>query len=216
MNINDNRSYSYYENYQEYRPEYDLVSSFVPSGCSVLDLGCGEGSLMQLLIKNKNCICSGIELVQSGVDRCKEKGLDVMQGKIDKELPLKDNSVEVVVCNVTLQMVGYPEITVQEMKRISRHKLILSFPNFAYWLNRLEMLIKGRMPRKLLFGYKWYNTGHIHQFSLSDLLSLISELGGLKIVQIVSVASEYKLLNVLAKWMPNLFGKIIIVEINKI
>ena len=102
------------------------------------------------------------------------------------------------------------------MKRVTSKKIILSFPNFAYWLNRLEMLFKGRMPQKLLYGYSWYATGHVHQFSLIDIKTLINETGGMKINTIKCAPSGNALVDLFAIWMPNLFGKTIVLEIDKI
>jgi methionine biosynthesis protein MetW len=215
MPNNDNRNYNYSGNFTENRPEYNLVVGFVPEKSTVIDLGCGEGSLMQKLIAEKQCSCTGIEISASGVEVCKQKGLNVLQGEIDKDMPFADNEFDISLCNVTLQMVLFPEKTIQEMKRVASAKLIISFPNFAYWLNRLEMLFKGRMPKKLLFGYSWYATGHIHQFSLKDIKQLINETGQLKIKTIACVPSGIFIVDVLAKWLPNLFGKIIILEIEK-
>lgn len=216
MSNNDNRKYVYTGNFTESRPEYDVVVSFVPPKSQVIDLGCGEGSLMQKLIDEKQCQCTGIEIAASGVECCKQKGLQVVQGEIDSTLHFRDNEFDVAICNVTLQMVMYPEKTVQEMKRVSSKKIILSFPNFAYWLNRLEMIFKGRMPQKLLFGYRWYTTGHIHQFSLKDISNLLSETGGMKINTIKCAPSGNPIVDFLAGWMPNLFGKTIVLEIDKI
>lgn len=215
MSANDNRNYNYTNNFTETRPEYGMVCSIVTTESNVIDLGCGEGSLMQQLIAEKKCVCTGIEIAASGVELCRQKRLNVTQGEIDKPLSFADNSFDTALCNVTLQMVAYPEVTLQEMKRVASKKLIVSFPNFAYWLNRLEMLFKGRMPKKLLFGYTWYNTGHIHQFSLKDIKALIQQTGGLTISKVHIVPSGNAIVDVFAKWFPNLFGKIIILEIDK-
>lgn len=216
MSNNDNRKYIYTGNFTESRPEYNVVVSLVPLKSTVIDLGCGEGSLMQKLITEKQCQCTGIEIAASGVEICKQKGLQVLQGEIDTTLPFEDNAFETALCNVTLQMVMYPEETVKEMKRVASKKIIVSFPNFAYWLNRIEMLFKGRMPKKLLFGYSWYTTGHIHQFSLTDIRSLVNETGGMKIKKIKCAPSGNPIVDLFAGWMPNLFGKTIVLEIDKI
>jgi methionine biosynthesis protein MetW len=84
---------------------------------------------------------------------------------------IENKQFDYAICNVTIQMVMYPEVLLSEMKRIS-HYQIISFPNFANWRNRLDLLLKGRMPKPMLFGYDWYNTGHIHQLSLKDFLDL--------------------------------------------
>jgi methionine biosynthesis protein MetW len=84
---------------------------------------------------------------------------------------IDNKQFDYAICNVTIQMVMYPEVLVSEMKRIA-HYQIISFPNFAQLLNRLDLLLRGRMPKPMLFGYDWYNTGHIHQLSVKDFLKL--------------------------------------------
>jgi len=170
--INNNREYDYTNHETQYRDEYPLIESLIKPNSKVIDLGCGNGTLLQLLKDKKNIHEYGIELVRSGVDICREKGLNVRQGSIDCHLSeIKDKQFDYAICNVTIQMVMYPEILLSEMKRIA-HYQIISFPNFAHWRNRLDLLLKGRMPKPMLFGYDWYTTGHIHQLSLIDFLDL--------------------------------------------
>lgn len=176
-----------------------------------MDLGCGNGSLIHQLTEERGCRCSGVELSESGVQTCREKGLDVRQGRIDAALPFEDDSFDVAACNVTIQMVLYPEVLLQEMKRIAKHQII-SFPNFAYFKNRLDLLLNGRMPRQLLFGYTWYSTGHIHQLSLRDMQQLIQDTGNLKVVRKSAVPVGFTLLDWLGMQFPNLFQKVIVLE----
>lgn len=132
---------------------------------------------MQILRNNKQIEATGIEISTTGVDICKKHGLQVSQGRIDVKLDqLSDNSFDFAVCNVTIQMVMNPEVTLQEMKRISRYQIV-SFPNFAFLWQRLDLLFAGRMPRRLMYGYDWYSTGHIHQLSIADFKRTVSTLG---------------------------------------
>lgn len=209
--MNDNRNYNYTAAAHEKRPEYPIIKDWIPEGSRVVDLGCGNGSLIQQLTEEKSCHCAGVELSESGVRACLEKGLDVRQGPIDTTLPFEDDSFDVAVCNVTVQMVLYPEVLLQEMKRIAKYQII-SFPNFAYFKNRLDLLLNGRMPRQLLFGYTWYNTGHIHQLSLRDMQQLIQDTGNLKVIRKSAVPVGFTLLDWLGVQFPNLFQKIIILE----
>ncbi|MHC1737515.1 MAG: methionine biosynthesis protein MetW [Ignavibacteriaceae bacterium] len=162
------------------RNEYKIILDFIGENSSVIDLGCGSGDLLRILRDKKGIRETGIEISLSGVQAAKESGLNVFQGSIDSPLPFNDNQFDFSVCNVTIQMVMFPEILIKEMKRISRH-LIISFPNFAFYKNRIDLMFNGRMPKPLLFGYEWYSTGHIHQFSVSDFNNLVRETGGLKI-----------------------------------
>jgi methionine biosynthesis protein MetW len=181
--VNDNRNYDYTEFSNFERDDYRYIVEMVNPNSSIIDLGCGNGALIQKLIKEKKANAKGVELSESGVKICFEKGLDVIRGEIDKLLPFADNEFDLSICHITIQMVMYPEVLLSEMKRISRNQII-SFPNFAFYKNRIDLLINGRMPNPMLFGYKWFSTGHIHQFSIKDFEYLINEVGGLKIEQL--------------------------------
>lgn len=208
---NDNRNYNYADFPSEKRVEYDKVASLLAPGSKVLDLGCGNGSLMEVMIAEKQCTCAGMELSPSGVEACRAKGLQVTGGRIDEPLPYADNEFDVAVCNVTIQMVMYPEVLLAEMKRVARRQII-SFPNFAYFRNRLDLLLHGHMPRRMLFGYQWYNTGHIHQLSISDYEALVKHTGGLRISAMLYVPVGFKLIDGMGSLMPGWFRKIVIVE----
>lgn len=174
--MNDNRNYRWEGLSSSRRPEYPYIEKWITPGARVIDLGCGNGSLLLMLKEKKNIVESGIEIASSGVEVCRQRGLNVRQGRIDVALSeIPDNAFDFAICNVTLQMVMYPEVTLREMRRSARFQIV-SFPNFAFFLNRLELFFLGRMPRTMLFGYTWYNTGHIHQLSIKDFLATVSEL----------------------------------------
>ncbi|WP_212005351.1 methionine biosynthesis protein MetW [Chitinophaga sp. HK235] len=208
---NDNRNYDYSQLPSEKRGEYEKVTDLLSPGNTVLDLACGNGRLMEMMIEEKQCDCKGIEISLSGVEICQQKGLQVIRGRIDETLPYADNEFDVAVCNVTIQMVMYPETLLSEMKRVSRRQII-SFPNFAYFRNRIDMLINGRMPKKMLFGYQWYNTGHIHQLSLRDFEELLENVGGLRIARKRYVPIGFKIIDSLGNVFPGWFRKTIIIE----
>lgn len=210
----DNRLYDYTGWNNDDREDYKYVVSLVKEGSSIIDLGCGNGSLIQKLIKEKNVRARGVELSPSGVEICKQKGLDVTEGRIDTALPFKDNEFDYAICNVTMQMVMYPEILLSEMKRISSFQII-SFPNLGFYKNRLELLFKGRMPKSVLFGFEWYNTGHIHLFSNKDFENLIKSAGSFIIVKKLFVEGNNNIKNTLMKMMPNLFQLISVYLLKK-
>jgi len=201
--FNDNRKYDYSNFSTEDRVEYSLITELIPEQSKVIDLGCGNGSLMKLL-ERKNCTTTGIELSESGVEVCRSKALNVIKGGIDSSLPFTENEFDFSVCNVTIQMVMYPEILIQEMKRISG-KQIVSFPNFGFFKNRFEFLFSGGMPESMLFGYKWYNTGHIHQLSIKDFYELVNRVEGLRILEMKFVKTNSIIKNLLMEKFPNLF-----------
>lgn len=211
---NDNRKYDYSLYPDINRTEYQIILAMVKSGASVLDLGCGNGALLARLKKEKNIRETGIELVESGVEVCRQRGLNVQQGRIDEQLPFSDNQFEYAICNVTLQMVLYPEIVLKEMKRVAQYQII-SFPNFAFWKNRIELLFAGRMPQKMLFGYSWYSTGHLHQFSIVDFHHLVHNIGGLSVIEQRFQTSQNVIKDFLAHTFPNLFLQVPIYLLQK-
>jgi methionine biosynthesis protein MetW len=170
--MGDNREYEYTADRSAHREEFAKIVDWIPEGSRVLDLGCGEGSLLKLLVERKKAQVEGIEISSSGVEVCRSKGLKVRQGRIDEGLPWADDAFDIAVCNVTLQMVMYPEKLLSEMGRVATRQIV-SFPNFANIRNRLELFLYGRMPRAMLFGHTWWNTGHIHQLSIQDFKELV-------------------------------------------
>lgn len=203
---NDNRNYDYTGIESEVRKEYEVIEGFIDSPSSIIDLGCGNGSLLHSLIQKGKCTRAvGLEISESGVEISKKKGIYARLGRIDEPLPFADDEFDISVCNVTIQMVMYPEVLLKEMKRISK-KQIVSFPNFGFYRNRLDMLLHGRMPKPCLFGYSWYSTGHIHQLSISDFKELVGSVGGLEIEKFSTVFSNNSFKDSLTGMFPNLFS----------
>lgn len=211
---NDNRNYDYSNAFSEEREEYKLICELVEPNSKVIDLGCGNGSLLVKLIKEKNVTGEGIEISDSGVEVCEAKGLKVYKGRIDENLPFPDNTFDYSICNVTIQMVMYPEVLLSEMKRISKYQII-SLPNFAHYKNRLDLLLNGRMPKPMLFEYKWYSTGHIHQLSIKDFYELVDDVGGLEVVSKKYLTSTNLIKNLFGIAFPNLFVPICIVMLGR-
>lgn len=166
----DNRNYQYSQNSKSHRLEYSLIFELIKSGSSVIDLGCGDGSLLSLL-SDKGIKGIGLDVSKSAVAAAGKKGLSAVEARIDGKLPYSHKSFDYAICNVTLQMVAYPEILLSEMRRIAK-KQIVSFPNFAFIFNRFDLLVNGRMPRVMIPGFDWYSTGHIHQLSVRDFENL--------------------------------------------
>jgi methionine biosynthesis protein MetW len=203
-NENDNRNYNYSGFETVERKEYDIITNWITPNSFVLDLACGNGTLLEKLIKEKNISGKGIELSDSGIAICKKKNLNILKGSIDERLPFSDNEFEFAICNVTIQMVMYPEKLLSEMKRIAKYQIV-SFPNFGHYKNRIDLLLNGRMPKPMLFGYKWYSTGHIHQLSIKDFYELLEEVGGLKILKSYVEVHKNIFKNYLLENNPNLF-----------
>jgi methionine biosynthesis protein MetW len=147
---------------------YDLIIEEVAQGSKVLDLGCGDGTLLQKLRKEKQAAPYGVEISEDGVWHCVEKGLYCYQGDIDEGLAdYKDNSFDYVILNQTLQITKRPSYVLNEIMRISKNAIV-SFPNFGYYKTRLQLLVKGIMPKNMLLPYEWYETPNIHLLTIQD------------------------------------------------
>jgi methionine biosynthesis protein MetW len=212
--VHDNRKYDFTLQPGGDQEAFQVIMNLIPSGSKVVDLGCGNGTLLQQLQQERSAAVKGMELTASGVQVCRAKGLDVVQGRIDEKLPFSDESFDYALCSVTIQMVMYPEILLNEMKRIARFQII-SFPNFAFYRNRLEFILHGAMPTHMLFDYQWYSTGHIHQLSVKDFRRLVQDVGGLVERGLYTVPIKNSFKRVFMKTFPNLFMLLPIVLLEK-
>jgi methionine biosynthesis protein MetW len=203
----DNRSYLYSGSQTTIRGEYSFIADMVRSESKIIDYGCGNGSLLSFLREKKNCSGVGIEISPSGVELAKEKDFQVHLGSIDQPLEkFEDDEFDYAICNVTIQMVMYPDVLIREMRRVARYQII-SFPNFGYIKNRIDLLFHGRMPKPMLFGYDWYSTGHIHQLSVRDFLSFAEhEHFKVRDLKICSTAVHIPGLKSLVYRFPNLLA----------
>jgi len=149
---------------------YRIISDIIEPGAKVLDLGCGSGELLQLLKTTKNVQGRGVEINNDNLIKCIEKGLSVFQGDIDEGLKeYQDKSFDYVILNQTLQWTHRPEYVIQEMLRVGR-KVVISFPNFAYWKVRSQLFFLGKMPKSSILPFEWYNTPNIHLLTIVDFL----------------------------------------------
>ena len=171
------------------RFDLHLIASWIEQGSKVLDLGCGEGSLLEYLIQNKHVQGSGIEQNESRVAKCIEKGLTVLQGDINSELDdYPEKSFDYVILSQTLQQVYAPDKLIRAMLRIGR-KGIVSFPNFSHWRVRLQLLTSGFAPVTKQLPYQWYNTPNIRVITLKDFRKFAREVG-YSIIEEIAVNSQ--------------------------
>jgi methionine biosynthesis protein MetW len=159
------------------RQDHLLIVDMVEQGARVLDVGCGDGALLQLLAQRKNVDGRGVELSQRGVNECVAKGLSVIQGDADADLAdYPDDGFDYVILSQTLQATRRPREALSNMLRIGR-RAIVSFPNFGYWRVRAQLAFRGRMPVTGNLSYSWHDTPNIHLCTIRDFVELIDELG---------------------------------------
>ncbi len=161
----------------ELRQDLRLIAEMIEPGARVLDIGCGDGSLLAHLARYKRVDGRGIELSQSGVNACVGHGLSVVQGDADRDLDAYPNGAfDVVVLSQTLQATREPRRVIEALVRIGR-RAIVSFPNFGFWRIRLHLMLRGRMPVSDLLAHPWYETPNIHLCTIRDFAALCGELG---------------------------------------
>lgn len=159
------------------RGDQRLIAELVPEGARVLDLGCGDGVLLERLRDEHGASVRGVELELERVARCVERGLSVIQGDLDGGLPLfADDSFDVVVLSQTMQVVRRPRLVLSEMLRVG-HRGVVSFPNFAHWRNRAHLALRGRMPVSPSIPYTWYETPNIHHTTIKDFRDFCADVG---------------------------------------
>ncbi len=189
------------------RVDLQRIAEIVAPGSRVLDIGCGDGGLLDYLVHEKQVDGRGIEIKQERVHLCVSRGLSVIQG--DAETDLKDypvQSFDYVVLSQTLQAMHAPKEVLSEMLRIS-HRAIISFHNFGYWRVRLDLLLRGKMPIGGAFNRPWYETPNIHNCTIRDFIDLCKELGIVMEKRISLDHSGRAGRSGLAHFFPNLFGE---------
>lgn len=188
------------------RPDLYVVAQMLEPRSRVLDVGCGDGTLLQYLSEEHGVDARGIELSQKGVNQCVANGLSVIQGDADTDLAdYPDDAFDFVILSQTLQATRKPRRVVDHMLRIGRHAVV-SFPNFGHWKVRGQLLIKGRMPITDALAYKWYDTPNIHAFTIRDFVTLVEMCDG-RIERSMALDQTGRPIQVnVPWWFWNLFG----------
>lgn len=158
------------------RVDHEVIAGLVARGARVLDIGCGDGSLLATLEETRGIDGRGIELSPQGVAQAVGRGLAVIQGDADRDLVnYGDDSFDYVILSQTIQATHNPRIVLEHLLRIGRH-VIVSLPNFGHWRIRLQILVFGRMPVTKNLPYHWYDTPNIHFCTIRDFVGLCGEL----------------------------------------
>ena len=190
------------------RPDLAFIAHWVAQGSHVLDVGCGDGVMMDYLQSDKRCSGYGIEIADDKVLESTRRGVQVIQQDMENGLGLfGDNSFDTVLCLSSLQMMKHVEPLLRDIVRVGK-EAIVSFPNFAYWPHRVALL-KGRMPVSESLPYEWYDTPNVRCATISDFRELAEEVG-LEVMECVALA-DGKIVTVL----PNLRGELAVFRLRK-
>jgi len=158
------------------RPDFAAIAAWVQPGARVLDLGCGDGSLLRYLRDARNIRGYGVEIDDANVLRCLNNGVNVIQSDLESGLSgFESGSFDYVILSQTLQAMKHTEGIVREMLRVSREGIV-SFPNFGYWKNRLQVVF-GHMPVSETLPYQWFDTPNIHLCTLGDFEAFCQQHG---------------------------------------
>ncbi|AXS78680.1 methionine biosynthesis protein MetW [Dechloromonas sp. HYN0024] len=158
------------------RPDFEVIAGWVAPGDRVLDLGCGDGTLLKHLIDTRGVSGVGVEIDDTNVLAAIRNGINIVQGNLENGLDVfADQAFDHVVLSRTLQTVRHTEGTLREMLRVGR-EAVVSFPNFAYWKN-LRSVLDGRMPVSEDLPYQWYDSPNVRFFTLLDFEALCAKMG---------------------------------------
>lgn len=195
------------------RADLNRIRDWIKPNSRVLDLGCGDGTLLANLQKNLNIKGYGIERDTAKIAPCISKGLNVIQADLNDGLEqyFDDNSFDYVVMSLTLQATRRPDVMVMEMLRVG-NEAILTFPNHGFWRNRYQLALRGIMPVTRSMPHDWYNTPNTHLCTLRDF-ELFCKDQDIQILQREVVNSEHEQSR-LMNYFPNLFGEIAIYHIS--
>ena len=159
------------------KEEFKVISELIDEKSRVLDVGCGDGILMEYLLKNKVVDVRGLEISKEKVKKCLSNGLAVVEG--DAEYDLKqfpDLSFDYVILSQTLQAFMSPENVIKDLLRVGK-KVIVTIPNFGHWKVRVDLLFKGEMPITKNLPYEWYNTPNLHMCTIQDFYNFCNNKG---------------------------------------
>ena len=191
----------------------EVIKNWIDSGSKVLDLGCGNGEILNILSKELEATVLGVEINQNDINQCIQSGLNVIQQNIDEGLDnFGDESFDMVIMSQTIQVLKQPKQALEEVTRIGSRSIV-TIPNFGYWSTRLSLLFSGKMPVTGSLPNNWYNTPNIHLCTIKDfeILCEQSEINILEKRFFNSNGGE----SVLAKVLPNIFAATAMYKISK-
>ena len=197
------------------KQEFNIIANNIEKGTRVLDVGCGDGVLIEYLKKEKNIDVRGLEISKDKVQKCISKGLTVIEGNAEIDLKqFPDNSFDYVVLSQTLQAFINPELVIKELLRVGK-RAIITIPNFGFWKIRLHLLIKGTMPVTKTLPDEWHNTPNLHMCTIKDFVEFSNKIN-FKIFK--SIAMNQKKISLISNknlFLKNLFSELGIFLIEK-
>ncbi len=191
------------------RPDFDVVTHWVPQGASVLDLGCGDGELLARLVRERNAQGYGVEIADAGVLASMQRGLNIVQADIEGGLNLfGDAAFDVVILSQTLQATRHTEALVSEVLRVGK-SAIVTLPNFGHWSVRWQLGIGGRMPVSKRLPYQWYDTPNVHFSTIRDFDVFCTE-KGIRVERRAVLAGGHEI-----SLLPNVRGETAVFQIRR-
>ena len=183
-----------------------LIAEMVTPGARVLDIGCGDGTLLRILAEGHGVDGRGIELSQAGVNQCVGEGLAVIQGNADTDLAYyPDLAFDYAILSQTIQATHNPRHVLEQLLRIGK-RVVVSFPNFGHWRVRTQLMFGGHMPRTDNLPERWYDTPNIHLCTIKDFLALCEDMGA-KVERAVALNAYGTKLVSMPLFAQNLFGE---------
>ena len=207
----DRQQHNIFEQAHRVRVDYEVIESLIEPNSTVLDIGCGDGELLAKLTEDKNIKGEGIELNQDLVLACMDRGISIIQHDIEHGLEnYADKSYDYVILSQTVQTIKHTENVLAELLRVGK-KVIVSFPNFAHWRCRTQLLLTGKVPVTKQLPFDWHNSPNIHCLSLKDFDEFCKKLG-------VKIEKKIPLIKTRispVKFAPNLFAEQVIYVTSK-
>jgi methionine biosynthesis protein MetW len=190
------------------RPDLAFIAHWIKPGSHVLDVGCGDGVMLDYLQTDKKCSGYGVEIADDKVLACAQRGINVIQQDMENRLGMfADNAFDTVLCLSSLQMMKHVEPLLRDIARVGK-EAIVSFPNFGYWPHRTALL-RGKMPVSKTLPYEWYDTPNVRCATIYDFADLADDVG-LEVMECMALHEGQPI-----KWLPNLRGSLAVFRLRK-
>ncbi|AZP11746.1 MULTISPECIES: methionine biosynthesis protein MetW [Undibacterium] len=190
------------------RPDLAFIAHWIKPNAQVLDVGCGDGVMLDYLQSDKQCTGYGVEIADDRVLACAQRGVNVIQQDMENGLGMfADNAFDTVLCLSSLQMMKHVEPLLRDIARVGK-EAIVSFPNFGYWPHRTALL-RGKMPVSKTLPYEWYDTPNVRCATIYDFADLADDVG-LDVLECMALHEGQPI-----KWLPNLRGSLAVFRLRK-